>query len=77
MVYHGRVSNGMIVLDGQPSLPEGAAVTVEVAATEPSTEPDDGSLAERLLKLAGSAGPGLPADLARNHDHYLHGLPKR
>jgi len=20
---------------------------------------------------------GLPADLARNHDHYLHGLPRK
>lgn len=29
-----------------------------------------------LLEVAGTA-EGLPADLARNHDHYLHGAPKR
>jgi len=31
---------------------------------------------EALLELAGSA-TGLPADLAQNHDHYLHGAPRR
>jgi hypothetical protein len=29
-----------------------------------------------LLRFAGKA-KGLPSDLAANHDHYLHGLPKR
>ena len=29
-----------------------------------------------LSKWAGKA-EGLPADLAENHDHYLHGAPKR
>lgn len=29
-----------------------------------------------LLEVAGTA-TGLPADFAHNHDHYLHGLPKR
>ncbi|MCG3131097.1 MAG: hypothetical protein FLDDKLPJ_01873 [Phycisphaerae bacterium] len=77
MVYHGRVSKGMIVLDGQPELPEGACVSVEVRMDEPSCDPEDRSLAEGLLKLAGIAGPGLPTDLARNHDHYIHGTPKR
>jgi len=41
-------------------------------------EPDDGlSLSEALMKFAGAAGPGLPEDFAANHDHYIHGLPKR
>jgi len=31
---------------------------------------------ERLRSLAGE-GRNLPADLAVNHDHYLHGTPKR
>jgi hypothetical protein len=34
------------------------------------------SWGEALLEVAGSA-QGLPSDLARNHDHYLHGAPKR
>jgi len=35
------------------------------------------SLQEALLSLAGAAGPGLPVDFADNHDHYIHGLPKK
>jgi hypothetical protein len=35
-----------------------------------------GSLWNLLSKWAGKA-EGLPADLAENHDHYLHGAPKR
>ncbi|MCH7871708.1 MAG: hypothetical protein IID33_08395 [Planctomycetes bacterium] len=35
------------------------------------------TLGERLLRHAGAAGDGLPTDLARNHDHYLHGQAKR
>lgn len=62
MTYHGKVSKGTIVLDGQPELPEGAWVSVEVTLMEPGGDQDDTSLAEGLLKLAGSAGEGLPAD---------------
>ncbi len=31
---------------------------------------------QNLAKLAGAV-EGLPADYALNHDHYLHGTPKR
>jgi hypothetical protein len=31
---------------------------------------------EALLEVAGTA-PGLPADYAHNHDHYLHNAIKR
>lgn len=34
-----------------------------------------GPLWNFLSKWAGKA-EGLPADLAENHDHYLHGAPK-
>lgn len=34
------------------------------------------SVWDALLEFAGTA-EGLPADLAENHDHYLHGPPKR
>lgn len=34
------------------------------------------SLSEMLLRHAGKA-VGLPDDLAAQHDHYLHGTPKR
>jgi hypothetical protein len=28
------------------------------------------------MKYAGTA-PGLPADMAEQHDHYIHGQPKK
>lgn len=31
---------------------------------------------EALLEIAGTA-KGLPADYAHQHDHYLHGTPKK
>ncbi len=42
----------------------------------PESEQTGPSLLEDLLSLAGTA-KGLPRDLARNHDHYIHGTPKR
>jgi hypothetical protein len=33
-------------------------------------------LSRRLRSIAGKA-KGLPADLAEQHDHYIHGTPKR
>jgi hypothetical protein len=34
------------------------------------------SWGEALLEVAGVI-EGLPSDYAQNHDHYLHGLPRR
>ena len=31
---------------------------------------------ERLKRFAGAV-QGLPRDMAQNHDHYLHGRPKK
>lgn len=31
---------------------------------------------DSLLEIAGTA-EGLPSDFAHNHDHYLHGAPRR
>ncbi len=33
------------------------------------------TIGEALLELAGTA-EGLPRDMARQHDHYLHGAPR-
>lgn len=53
-------------------LPDGMDVEVEV---RPLPEADDGpTLYERLRDLIGIA-PGLPQDMAENHDHYIHGTP--
>ncbi len=74
MSYRGRVRNGVIVLDSEAVLPEGAIVTVEQIEQAPGAT--DGGWARELPKIAGTA-TGLPSDLARNHDHYLYGTPKR
>jgi hypothetical protein len=78
MVYRGRVENGVIRLDDAPVLPEGTEVEACVLA-ESSSQADEQtvpSLYERLKDVVGKV-KGLPPDFAENHDHYLHGQPKR
>jgi hypothetical protein len=75
MTLEGTVTNGAIVLDGGPSLPEGARVKVElVADSQPQRAASP--LAQGLLEFAGKA-TGLPSDMARNHNHYIHGATKK
>ena len=72
MTYKGKVRNGVVVLESGAGLPEGAEVVVE-----PVVERDEyASLREGLLKFAGAV-KDFPADMARNHDHYIHGTPKK
>ena len=72
MRFEGSVSNGVVVLDGGQTLPEGTRVEVIVV---PEVE-KKATLRDRLLRLAGTVDD-LPADMARNHDHYIHGAAKR
>jgi hypothetical protein len=76
MVYRGIVKNGVVVLGAGARLPEGTEVRVEPVARGDST-PDEGpTLLEQLSDVIGSV-PELPSDMAQQHDHYLHGAPKR
>ena len=69
----GQVQNGVIVLDGGvAALPEGTRVRVEPVDLKAAVQ----ELSQTLLEFAGS-GKELPTDLAEQHDHYLHGKPKR
>jgi len=71
MVYRGRVTNGVVVLEGDIRLPEGTPVTVEPVEKPPLPIQDD-----PLYRMAELAVPtGIP-DLALNIDHYLYGHPK-
>ena len=70
MSFQGHIENGVVVLDEPVSVPDGTLVRVEVIAPARKT------LAERFKSVIG-AGVDLPEDLARNHDHYLHGTPKQ
>ncbi len=72
MSFEGTVQNGVVVFDNQQQLPDGTRVEVivqEASAKKPT-------LRERLAKLAGTVDD-LPADMARNHDHYIHGAPQK
>ena len=75
----GTVKNGTVILDKGAELPEGARVVVQVQTTRPNGEPsgtDAPTLADALLAWAGR-DDSLPEDGSKNHDHYLHGLPKK
>ena len=68
MTYRGIVKDGVVHLPPDAVLADGTEVDVAPCETD-ETQP---SIFEKLGKLAGQAD-GLPPDLARNHDRYLHG----
>jgi len=78
MIYHGRIKNGVVVLDPPALLPEDTPVQVEVESAVAPVEPQDEgaarkiSLAEVFKDIIGKA-EGLPSDSSENHDHYLYG----
>jgi hypothetical protein len=78
MTIAGTVQNGVVILEGGPPLPDGTRVEVVVPKpkpTPPPAEPGEPTL-RSLLKFAGVI-KGMPADFAAQHDHYIHGTPKR
>lgn len=76
MSYTGTIQNGVVVLPPEAQLPEGTQVRVEPLKKQARKPRAATSLGKMLLQFAGKA-QGLPADMAKNHDHYLHGLPKK
>lgn len=80
MQYIGQVKGGVGVFEnGTP--PEGVKVRVEVVPDQSAvsnTQAGDSSRGpwSTLLELAGTV-EGLPSDMARNHDHYIHGAPRK
>jgi hypothetical protein len=75
MVVQGTVHNGVAVPVTGQMLPEGAEVTIIVRASG-ETGSENGSLRELLLEFAGTIDC-MPPDMAVQHDHYLHGRPKK
>jgi len=71
MELEGVVHNGVIVPDDTAALPEGTRVRIIVAPVE-TAKP----FGERFAGFKGAV-PGLPVDLAKQHDHYRLGTPKR
>jgi hypothetical protein len=71
MTYKGRVKDGVVVLEPGVRLDEGAEVVVAPVESLDDLE----RLRTGLLELAGTVSG--PPDLARNHDHYIHGTPRK
>jgi len=72
MSYTGTVEGGAVKLPPEAGWPDGTKVRVE--PLEPKA--DRQRLVEELRAIARSM-PDLPEDWAAQHDHYIHGTPKR
>jgi len=72
MTCVGTVTNGKVVLPPEADFPDGTQVEVTPVVTAHQTA----DFTEGLLQIAGKVRD-LPSDLAANHDHYLHGHPKK
>jgi hypothetical protein len=77
MELDGVVQNGVIVPQGNCPLPNGTKVRIHADAAPAAAEPTIWDKLRDLGKKAKLRDTNLPADLAENHDHYLHGRPKR
>lgn len=71
MPYRGHIKNGVVAPDQPFPWPDGTEVVVEAVEPAPRT-----TLVERFRDVIGSV-TDLPPDMARNHDHYVHGTPKQ
>lgn len=84
MTYQGHFVNNMIILDDAVNVPDGVSVRVEflsnpvseVPAEEVPIDVPEPTLYDSLKEFIGAA-TGLPEDFAAEHDHYIHGTPKR
>jgi hypothetical protein len=76
MVYRGIVKNGVVVLRDGTDLPDGTEVHIEPVGQGESLPIAGPTLAEQFGDVIGTV-PDLPVDMAEQHDHYLHGAPKR
>ena len=72
MTFTGKVVKGAIILPPNVRLPEG----LQLEVTIPELAAQTAAIHERLLKFAGII-KDVPPDFARNHDHYIHGAPRR
>lgn len=72
MSYTGTVIGGVVKLPPEVKWPDGTAV--RVAKTETTGAGND--LTRRRIEITATVKE-LPSDFAAQHDHYIHGTPKR
>jgi uncharacterized protein (DUF1499 family) len=68
----GTIEGGVVKLPPETGWADGTKVRVEPI----ESKEDRRSLVEKLRAIAQSM-PEMPADWAEQHDHYIHGTPKR
>ena len=75
--YTGQVQNGVVVFEGMPP-PLAAGTRVRIELIEPIVVEGNSTptLLDRYASIIGIA-EGLPSDMAEEHDHYIHGTPRR
>jgi hypothetical protein len=71
MTYVGHVQKGIVIFEGSQRPPDGTAVRIEEIPAAQAK-----NWGEVFKDLIGSV-EGLPEDMAENHDHYIHGTPKK
>ena len=76
MSFTATIKNGVIKLPAGIDLPDGTEVTIEPNEPTATVAESRQSFAERYAEFIGCVHSGV-GDLADNHDHYLHGAPKR
>lgn len=74
MSAYGVLQSGVIVPEKPLPFPEGSRFRISI---DQDKETYDGTGLIADLKQWAGQGSELPADLARNHDHYLHGSEKK
>ena len=75
MILQGSIKNGVVVLKNGSSLPEGTQLSVRAVKKLAGKRPPRASGRRKLLRHAGKFHE-LPADAARNLNHYLYGHAK-
>jgi hypothetical protein len=76
MSVAGTMKGGVVVLDEPQPVPDGTRVQVVFVPPQLTKPVDDGPTLRNLLDLAGTV-TDLPPDMADQHDHYIHGTPRR
>jgi hypothetical protein len=65
------IEDGKVVLPPGVNWPDGTVVRIE------QVEKDEPKSLRELLKDFEGIADDLPSDMAENHDHYIHGHPKK
>ena len=80
MTYRGKMTNGVVVLEGKQLPAEGTPVTVSVVKPRAPRSAKGRRRATTLydgLKPFIGMAAHLPSDASQNVEHYLYGAPKQ